>query len=72
MLFIVVYGWRSAEIKNLRNMLRDFPRTQQILLEQNYRSTASILGASMAIVAQGMFNAQLGVVMPFDSTRRLR
>ncbi|EPS95932.1 hypothetical protein FOMPIDRAFT_1131483 [Fomitopsis schrenkii] len=47
-----IYGWRSAEVKNLRNMLRDFPQTQQILLEQNYRSTASILGASMAIVAQ--------------------
>ncbi|KAH9838601.1 P-loop containing nucleoside triphosphate hydrolase protein [Rhodofomes roseus] len=47
-----IYGWRSAEIKNFINMQRDFPNTQQILLEQNYRSTASILGASMAIVSQ--------------------
>lgn len=43
----------------MRNMVRDFPRTQQILLEQNYRSTASILSSSMAIIAQGMF-AQRG------------
>ncbi|KZT73601.1 UvrD/REP type DNA helicase [Daedalea quercina L-15889] len=47
-----IYGWRSAEVKNLKKMQRDFPKTQQILLEQNYRSTASILRASMAIVAQ--------------------
>ncbi|KAI0714341.1 P-loop containing nucleoside triphosphate hydrolase protein [Cerioporus squamosus] len=47
-----IYGWRSAEIENLANMKRDFPTTQQIYLEQNYRSTASILAASMAIISQ--------------------
>ncbi|KAH9930039.1 P-loop containing nucleoside triphosphate hydrolase protein [Fomitopsis serialis] len=47
-----IYGWRSAEVKNFMKMQRDFPKTQQILLEQNYRSTASILSASMAIVSQ--------------------
>ena len=31
----------------------DFPTTEQIFLEQNYRSTGSILSASLAIVAQG-------------------
>lgn len=34
-------------------ILPDFPTTEQILLEQNYRSTASILKASLAIVAEG-------------------
>ncbi|PIL35658.1 hypothetical protein GSI_02388 [Ganoderma sinense ZZ0214-1] len=47
-----IYGWRSAEITNLANMQRDFPTTQQIYLETNYRSTASILDASMAIISQ--------------------
>ncbi|KAL6298631.1 P-loop containing nucleoside triphosphate hydrolase protein [Sparassis latifolia] len=47
-----IYGWRSAEIANLGKMQRDFPSTQQILLEQNYRSTASILAASIAIMAE--------------------
>ncbi|KAF9814441.1 hypothetical protein IEO21_05105 [Rhodonia placenta] len=47
-----IYGWRSAEIENLERMQKDYPTTQQIFLEQNYRSTASILAASMAIVSQ--------------------
>lgn len=34
-------------------MRADFPRTHQILLEQNYRSTGGILALSLAIVAQG-------------------
>ncbi|KAF8638307.1 hypothetical protein AX17_002327 [Amanita inopinata Kibby_2008] len=47
-----IYGWRSAEIGNLAKMREDFPGTQQIFLEENYRSTAAILRASLAIVAQ--------------------
>ncbi|KAI0784570.1 P-loop containing nucleoside triphosphate hydrolase protein [Abortiporus biennis] len=47
-----IYGWRSAEIENLGKMCNDFPNTTQILLEQNYRSTGSILAASIAIVAE--------------------
>ena len=35
------------------NVCPDFPNTCQILLEQNYRSTAAILKASLAIVAEG-------------------
>lgn len=33
----------------------DFPQTKQILLQENYRSTAAILSASIAIVAQGAY-----------------
>lgn len=35
----------------------DFPSTESILLEENYRSTASILKASLAIVSQGEMHA---------------
>ncbi|KAF5391670.1 hypothetical protein D9757_002375 [Collybiopsis confluens] len=47
-----IYGWRSAEVGNLARMQKDFASTEQIFLEQNYRSTASILKASLAVVAQ--------------------
>ncbi|KAJ7604586.1 P-loop containing nucleoside triphosphate hydrolase protein [Mycena polygramma] len=47
-----IYGWRSAEVGNLAKMRRDFVGTTQILLEENYRSTGSILKASIAIVSQ--------------------
>ncbi|KXN84725.1 ATP-dependent DNA helicase PcrA, partial [Leucoagaricus sp. SymC.cos] len=47
-----IYGWRSAEVGNLSRMQNDYPQTRQIFLEENYRSTGSILSASIAIVAQ--------------------
>ncbi|KAF9065598.1 P-loop containing nucleoside triphosphate hydrolase protein [Rhodocollybia butyracea] len=47
-----IYGWRSAEVGNLARMQKDFSSTEQIFLEQNYRSSSSILKASLAIVAQ--------------------
>ncbi|KAK0446335.1 P-loop containing nucleoside triphosphate hydrolase protein [Armillaria borealis] len=47
-----IYGWRAAEVENLEKMQRHFPATEQIFLEQNYRSTGSILKLSLAIVSQ--------------------
>ncbi|TFY71149.1 hypothetical protein EVG20_g1852 [Dentipellis fragilis] len=47
-----IYAWRSADVTNLTNMIRDFPATEQIFLEQNYRSTASILSLSLAIISE--------------------
>lgn len=47
-----IYGWRAAEVENLAKMRRDFPNTAQVFLEENYRSTASILDASLEIVSQ--------------------
>ncbi|KAM0789946.1 hypothetical protein ACM66B_006786 [Microbotryomycetes sp. NB124-2] len=47
-----IYGWRSADVENLVKMSHDFEPVQQILLEQNYRSTAAILGAAIAVVRE--------------------
>ncbi|AAW42599.2 ATP-dependent DNA helicase pcra, putative [Cryptococcus deneoformans JEC21] len=47
-----IYGWRSAEIENLNKMTKDFPGVEAIYLEENYRSTGSILDAAHAIVSQ--------------------
>ncbi|MCL1817695.1 MAG: UvrD-helicase domain-containing protein, partial [Spirochaetaceae bacterium] len=45
-----IYRFRGAEIKNIQSFSRAFPGAETIRLEQNYRSTQSILAAAAAVV----------------------
>ncbi|KAK4166363.1 ATP-dependent DNA helicase srs2 [Cladorrhinum sp. PSN259] len=47
-----IYGWRSAEVKNLFRFLADFRNTAEIALEENYRSFQSILDLSLLVIQQ--------------------
>jgi DNA helicase-2/ATP-dependent DNA helicase PcrA len=46
-----IYRWRGARVENLQTFRRDFPHARLVRLEQNYRSTGTILDAANALIA---------------------
>ena len=46
-----IYGWRGAKIENIHQFSKDFAGATVVKLEQNYRSTATILKAANALIA---------------------
>ncbi len=46
-----IYAWRGAEVRNMRDFQQDFPGSRLIRLEENYRSTQTVLDAANAAIA---------------------
>ncbi len=53
-----IYGWRGARVENIRKIEQGFPGMRVLRLEQNYRSTGTILNAANALIANNQ--ARLG------------
>ena len=50
-----IYSWRGANLKNILNFEKDYPKTKIVLLEENYRSTQNILEAANEIIKKNKY-----------------
>lgn len=56
-----IYSWRGADYRNINNFIKNFPKSTTYNLEQNYRSTQTIIEASKSLIKNNQNNINLGL-----------
>ncbi len=67
-----IYGWRQADIANILNFEKDYPRAKVILLEENYRSTGNILSAANALIGKNKLRKEKNLFTRGESGAKIR
>jgi DNA helicase-2/ATP-dependent DNA helicase PcrA len=67
-----VYSWRGADIRNILDFERDYPEAKVVKLEQNYRSTQTILDAANAVVSNNASRKAKELWTAGDEGERIR
>jgi DNA helicase-2/ATP-dependent DNA helicase PcrA len=57
-----IYSWRYADLRNILSFERDYPDAKVVLLEQNYRSTKSILDVASSIISANIQRKQKNLI----------
>jgi DNA helicase-2/ATP-dependent DNA helicase PcrA len=66
-----IYSWRGADIKNVLQFERIFTNSTTILLEENYRSTKTIIGASNDVIAKNKNRVEKNVFTSNDEGEKI-
>jgi DNA helicase II / ATP-dependent DNA helicase PcrA len=53
-----IYSWRGADMKHIFDFEEDFPNTNSVVLEENYRSTKKIIAVANAIISKNTFRKE--------------
>ncbi len=66
-----IYSWRGADYRNINYLIRDFPKIKVINLEQNYRSTQTILDAANMVISKNTSHPILKLWTEKDSGSKI-
>ncbi|HRH25330.1 MAG TPA: UvrD-helicase domain-containing protein [Parcubacteria group bacterium] len=66
-----IYSWRGADIQNILKFEKDYPETKIILLEENYRSTKTILEAANTIIKKNKIRVEKNLFTQSESGEKI-
>ncbi|MCF7865571.1 MAG: UvrD-helicase domain-containing protein [Candidatus Pacebacteria bacterium] len=67
-----IYGWRGADIKNILKFEEDYPTAKMVLLEQNYRSTQTILTAANKVIEKNIYRKKKNLFTKNEAGEKIK